>query len=99
MSVRGHSFYAFKKNFSDIALELVRKGGACLRFKTPLEHKRSLSRALGNPEDGEPIDCQDAMGPRLKRFYTQDEVNACYEQKNVNNRASFPTKIADPLTP
>ena len=38
-------YYAFQKNLTDVALELVRKGGACLRYKTPLEHKTLLMTA------------------------------------------------------
>jgi ankyrin repeat protein len=41
-------YYAFKKNFTETAKELVLRGGACLRYKTPLEHKTLLMVACQN---------------------------------------------------
>ena len=38
-------YYAFRNNFTDIAKDLVLKGGACLLYKTPLEHKTLLMLA------------------------------------------------------
>ena len=74
--------------------DLLLASGAFLAFqKLPLG--RSLGRALGIPEDGEPVDCQDAMGPRLKRFYTQDEVNTCYADQRQETRSSDLARAKD----